>query len=112
MKVYISGKITGNPNYQREFAEAEKRLTDLGHTVINPAKKNDGFTYKEYIDLGLNELMRCDAIYLLDGWENSIGARLEYIYALTVDLKIIKGGQAYEKAPGVKTGKGYCNKNP
>ena len=112
MKVYISGKITGNPNYQEQFAEAEKRLIQKGYTVINPAKKNDGFTYKEYIDLGLNELMHCDAIYLLEGWDSSFGARLEYIYALTVDLKIIKGGQAYEKASGVKTGKENCNKNP
>ena len=44
MKVYIAGKITGNPDYYEQFAEAEKLLTEQGHAVINPVKSN-GFTY-------------------------------------------------------------------
>ena len=88
MKIYISGAITDNPNYKKQFAEAEKKLIAEGHSVINPAKKNKGFEYKEYIDLGLIELMHCDAIYLLDGWMESRGSRLEFQYALTIDMKV------------------------
>jgi hypothetical protein len=66
-----------------------------GHAVINPVK-NDGFSYREYIDMGLCELMRCDAIYLLPGWEDSLGARLEYLYSVTVGLKLIYGGEPGE----------------
>lgn len=95
MKIYIAGAITNNPNYTQQFADAEKHLISMGHAVINPVK-NLGFSYKEYIDMGLCELMRCDAIYLLPGWEESPGARLEYIYSITVGLKLIYGGDTRE----------------
>ena len=89
MKIYIAGQITGNPDYMSQFSNAEKRLTEFGHAVINPVK-NQGFSYKEYIDIGLCELMRCDTIYLLKGWEKSNGANLEYLYALTTNMNILR----------------------
>ena len=88
MRIYIAGKITGNPNYKEQFAVAEERLKAEGHQVINPTWKPEGLSYKQYIDMGFYELMQCDVIYLLNGWENSAGARFEHIYALTVKLKV------------------------
>lgn len=89
MIIYISGTITNNPNYIKEFDAAEKKLTKEGHTVINPIKPK-GFSYKEYIDMGLFDLMHCDAIYMLSNYnKKSKGATLELNYAKTVDLKII-----------------------
>ena len=126
MKVYIAGAITNNPNYREQFKAAEERLIAAGHAVINPCK-NEGFTYREYINMGLCELMHCDAIYLLNGYEQSTGATLEHDYARTVGLEIIKEkkvkrilfnhdsypycphcGVEFEVYPYSKTKRGYC----
>ena len=88
MKIYIAGAITGNPNHAQQFCNAESKLIGEGHAVINPVKSL-GFSYKEYVDMGMNELMRCDAIYMLKGWEKSNGANLEFLYATTVGMTVI-----------------------
>jgi len=88
MKIYIAGSITNNPDYKLQFAIAEMELQKQGNAVVNPVK-NIGFEYKDYIDMGICELMHCEAIYLLKGYENSKGALLEKHYAETVGMKIL-----------------------
>lgn len=88
IKVYISGSISNDPDYIEKFSKAENKLASEGHIVFNPAK-NHGESYKEYIDMGLFQLMHCEAIYLLEGYSNSTGAALEYHYAKATGMKIM-----------------------
>lgn len=98
MKIYIAGPITGNPDYVSDFKQVEKELIKRGHAVINPVK-NLGFDYKDYIDMGLCELMKCDAIFVIDIYTNSRGVKLETTYALTVGIKLFESIEdvPYEK---------------
>ena len=95
-KIYIAGKITGTTDYLERFAKAEEWLNKHGYRgrVINPAKVSDGLppettTYKDYIHIGLSMLGICDSIFMLMGWEESLGASLELQYATTLGYKVL-----------------------
>lgn len=85
IKVYISGPITGNPDYAVEFCEIETWLREYGFEVVNPVR-NMADNYKGYIDIGLQQLMSCNMICMLPGWNDSDGANLEKAYAEAVEL--------------------------
>lgn len=78
MKVYIAGKITGDPYYRAKFAQAERALTAAGHIVLNPAVLPEGMGKADYMRICLAMLDSADAIGLLHGWGSSPGARIEY----------------------------------
>ena len=50
MKVYLAGKITGDPNYREKFAAAAKKLEErAGVTVISPAVTPEGLKKVDYM---------------------------------------------------------------
>lgn len=77
MIVYISGKITGEDNYIKKFAKAEKKLTDLGYTVLNPTWIKVELSYEQYMRIDVAMLIEADAICMLDNYEDSKGALWE-----------------------------------
>ena len=78
MKYYIAGKITNNPNYRQQFAEAEKQLLQEGHHVMNPAILPYGFDYEDYMKVCFAMIDVCETLYMLDGWTDSLGAKREF----------------------------------
>lgn len=86
---YIAGPMTGLPeNNYPAFNYAEEELTGLGYSVENPAWNSlgEGDHWIGYMRLGLAQLLKCRGIYMLDGWQDSRGARIELNTA--IDLKM------------------------
>ena len=40
-KIYISGPITGNPNYKKQFAMVSRKMAKDGHIVVDPSVETD-----------------------------------------------------------------------
>lgn len=93
MTVYISGGISGIKNYLDKFAKAEEMLLNEGHDVINPARILSQFPvdteYVEYMTNSLRLLDKCDTIFLMRDWEDSYGARIEFVYSQATGKNII-----------------------
>ena len=93
MRIYISGPITKDKDHYKKFQNAEKRLKEEGHEVINPAKVGllmpKSFEHKDYMDIDFALIQKCDAIYLLKGWRASIGSVNEVSYAKERNMKIL-----------------------
>ena len=91
MKVYIAGPMTGHNDLNKPaFIEASLLLMDMGHVVLNPATLPQGLTKAEYMDICFAMIRAADAIYLLEGYENSKGALAEFAYAEKLEMELIK----------------------
>ena len=88
-KIYIAGKITGDPDYKAKFLIAQKELQSHGHKVMNPAELPEGFEFSEYMKICLAMIDVCDTVYMLNNWGLSKGASIEYLYAQDVGKKIL-----------------------
>lgn len=49
MIIYLAGKITGNPEYRKQFAAAKTELERDGHIVLNPAELPEGMSPAAYM---------------------------------------------------------------
>jgi hypothetical protein len=93
MRVYIAGPMRGVPGFNYPaFHAATARWRAAGHEVYNPAEADTeaGVTgdvavspkmANTLILNGLQRLAECDAIAMLPGWEDSLGALAEISFA-------------------------------
>ena len=84
MRLYLAGPMTGQPDWGRPaFAAAAAQLRAAGHRVTNPGELpfDPHRPWEEYLAETLWLLLGCQAVALLDGWEQSRGARLEVAWA-------------------------------
>ncbi|MGB5856734.1 MAG: DUF4406 domain-containing protein [Oceanisphaera sp.] len=89
LKIYIAGPMTGRPNYNRKaFNDMTNCLSQLGHSVLNPAALPVGLEESSYMDICLAMIRASTAMYMLDGWQDSQGAKTEYNYAIKLGLPI------------------------
>lgn len=92
--IYISGKITGTTDFLDRFAKAEEYLKDKypNTPIVNPAKLSmimpAGSVWDDYMVVSMALVSRCSQIYMLKGWETSLGAQEELQYALEHDYEL------------------------
>lgn len=90
-KIYIAGPMTGLPdlNFPAFHGEASW-LRAMGNEVINPAEVNpDPATkWEDCMRADIAQLVTCDGIHMLAGWEKSRGATLEHHIALSLGMEI------------------------
>ena len=91
---------TGVKHADKLFARADKKLELEGYEVVNPykfgehlkkeyAKENKVPAYENYMRGDIELLINCDAIYLLENWGTSKGARLEKKIAEVLKMQIM-----------------------
>lgn len=80
LKVYLAGKITGDPDYKKKFAAAEEFYTGGGCIVLNPATLPEGMTGAGYMRICFAMIDCADLVVFLRDYEESDGARLESAY--------------------------------
>jgi len=106
MKIYVSGSIKDNPNHREQFNKFCEYLRQWDPTleVVNPmdipacpdgrCKKTghivlaSGHTWECYMRYDIPELLKCDAIIMMDGWKISRGAQFELYTAMTCGLTV------------------------
>jgi len=93
MKVYISGKISGTnlTETRKRFAAAAKAMKRLGYKPVNPLENglSEHDTWEAHISKDIADLLQCKAIYMLQGWQDSKGARIEHYIATEIGLSIM-----------------------
>jgi len=89
MRVYIAGPMTNRPGFNYPaFDAARDRLRAQGYEPVSPADISRRLDAEArvatgelpravYIQADMEALATCDAIHLLDGWRESVGAREE-----------------------------------
>lgn len=114
MKIYLAGPMSGIPEFNfPAFMSAAEKLRVEGHSVFNPAEKDNerhgadiskgnatgdqtlaaqehGFSLREALSADTKYICEeADAIALLPGWENSKGAFAEWALSRALGHKVI-----------------------
>lgn len=112
-KIYVAGPMRGIRHFNfPAFDAARNLLVKSGWDVISPADldreigfdetqfpddydwrdlKKIGFSIRDAVKRDVEAILKCDAIYMLPGWENSAGATAERAIALWLGLEVIYG---------------------
>lgn len=97
MRTYIAGPMTGLPKFNHPaFDACAARLRARGLQVENPAENTPPAcdSWVGWMRLALAQLIRCDAVHMLPGWQASRGARIEHDLARSLGLHVTYESEA------------------
>lgn len=95
---YIAGPMRGIDDLNRDsFNAMERRLSEMGaKTVYNPIRLaafafdgKRGLSREDIMRQDVSDLMACDMVVMLEGWEHSRGASLEHELAVQLGIRVV-----------------------
>jgi hypothetical protein len=117
MKIYIAGPMRGYPKFNfPAFHDMERWLQAKGYETFNPARSDQikygkdfgvnnatgseaeaasqqGFSLREALSRDAKWITEeADALYMLNGWEKSTGAKAEWTLGVALGLQIFYQG--------------------
>lgn len=93
-RIYIAGPMTGLPQFNYPaFNTMAAQLRAEGFEVENPAENPAPAcgSWLGYMRLSLAQMVTCDQVTTLPGWEQSKGARIEVELARVLGLPVMSG---------------------
>jgi hypothetical protein len=90
-KIYICGKITGMEwgAARAKFEEIEKSLKKEW-IVINPIKVcKTEWAWEQCMIEDFSQILICDAIFIMNNWQDSKGAKIEIAVAKELGIELI-----------------------
>lgn len=116
--IYVAGIVTDGgrlpvADARNRFAEGCREVQALGYNAISPmeiarsnglreADEGGNHPWLAFMKCNIRTLLECDGIYLLRGWENSRGARLEKLIADGLGMLILYQDERSENTYGRK----------
>ena len=92
-RIYVAGPMTGLPELNfPAFHAAAASLREAGWEAVNPAENFGGRTdmpRETYLRADIILLAQCEAIAMLPGWQESRGAKLEYLLARELGMAVL-----------------------
>lgn len=87
-KIYIAGKITGDPDYKAKFNAAAEEYKKRGYTVLNPSWMPQGMQKADYMRICFAMIDTADVVAFLPDFKQSAGAEVEHAYCRYIDKSI------------------------
>lgn len=109
-KIYISGPITGVYGWEERFRDSEGRVMEtgffdrygsagvyykssrFGFEAVSPRVFNSGVKYRKwwwYMIRSIVKMFGCSYVYMMRGWNESRGSRIEHTIADVMGKNII-----------------------
>ncbi len=104
---YISGPMRGKAGFNYEaFNMVAHCLRNCRYIVINPADNFGGissYQHKTYMRHDFHHVLQSDLIVVLDGWEQSEGAKAEVLVGQQIGIPILRWSTGSEISGDVLT---------
>ncbi len=87
--IFISGKITNDPNYYSKFLKAQAKLEEMGFIVLNPIYIPARLKYEQQMAICFSYIDQSKYMYMLKDHKESEGSQRELHYGHSKKKKFI-----------------------